>query len=61
MRTMAELIIGGWVTTIAMFVLFGLCERGRLITFRRKLVSALDYLASVLRVPEDSMESKPQA
>jgi hypothetical protein len=61
MRLMVEMIIGGWAITIVMFVLCGLNEGGQLTALRRKLVSVLEYWASVLRVPEDFVQSKPQA
>jgi hypothetical protein len=56
MNIMAELIIGGWMSTIGMFGFFALSESGKPAAIGRQLASVLEFVVSVLRVPEEILQ-----
>jgi hypothetical protein len=61
MHFAVKLIVGGWTTTIALFVLFALHESGKFIAIRKQLILLAEFLILILRVPEEILESQPKS
>lgn len=56
MSFFAKLMIGGWLTTFAMFGFCALNESGKLRIVRQCVASWMETLASVVRASEESTQ-----
>ena len=58
MSIVVMLMIGGWVTTFAMYGFFALDESGKLLEIREHVALWLETLAAQVRMPEEGLQAE---